>query len=287
MWDTLAIHHTSECQRRCPFCYLKHTQGEDKSFRYFETILKAARDVPHWIFSCNRTDPEKFRELNSLVQVALKYKHSYSITTNYENLSYTESPIFDLAQSITVSLDEFKVYAHELPAFIESLAQAKKRGLKINIAVTLTEHMIYKTIYGSMLHILLTLAEKVYFIYPKILEKELIPKSLFQVFVREVGEKIKKKGMFSKIRIDNCLLPIISPFKSMVNNDCAYAKTLTLLPDGSVKMCPYDRESIAIKNLSEFKDIVSNKTTAFSLNMDICPWREKLTRREGAACYAA
>lgn len=287
MWETLAIHPTSKCQRKCPVCYLKHTQGEDKSFGYFETVLKAARDIPHWIFSGNRTNPEKFREFDKLVQVAWKYKHPYSITTNYENLSYTESPIFDLAQSITVSLDEYKVYEHELPAFIASLAQAKKKGLKINIAVTLTERMIYKTMCGSLLDLVLTLAEKVYFIYPKTLEKELIPKSLFQVFVRQIGEKIKKKGMFSKIRIDNCLLPIITPFNTVVNNDCAYAKTLTLLPDGSVKMCPYDRESIPIKNLSEFKDIVSNKTEVFSLNMDICPWREKLTQREGAAAHAA
>jgi MoaA/NifB/PqqE/SkfB family radical SAM enzyme len=287
MWDVLAIHHTSECKRNCPFCYLKNTQGPDKPLSYFQSVLKSARNIPHWIFSCNQTGSVKFNELVKLIQTACKYQHPYSITTNYENLAYEELPIFHMAQSVTVSLDEYKVNEHELSAFVEALANARKKGLKVNVAVTLTERMIYKTMYGSLLDLLLTLAEKVYFIYPKTMDKEWIAKSLFQVFVRQVGEKMKKRGMFSKIHIDNCLLPILSPFKSLVNDDCAYAKTLTVMSDGSVKKCPYDRKSIPIRKLKEFKDIVNEKIPAFSLDMNICPWRAKLTQREGAACYAA
>lgn len=286
-WNTLTIHHTSQCMKHCPFCYLNPAPGNDRPIEFFESILYQAGSIKEWIFSFNLLPPEKQDDLLKLVNVAWRSEHAYSITTNYENLYLIDPAVFQKSRSITLSLDEFKVPEEDLPEFYRALSWAKEKGMSTMVSMTLTEVMLTRLLHSYIFEKLLGLTDKLYFLVPKSGRYPFLHRDRFGDFLDFICKKIKNFHIYPKVEIDHCLLTILTPWKPLVNPECAYQKVLSLMPDGSLRICPYGAAFAILNQARDFERFIQREIDPYQLNeLRYCQWRETWKVQEEAVSYA-
>jgi hypothetical protein len=212
--------------------------------------------VPQWIFSCNWIDPQAWKKTKDLIQWAGKHQHPYTLTTNYENISLQDLPLFQRAEYVTVSLDEYKVNGYALGEFIRILESAHRHGVHLKIAVTLTEAMLIKLIYGRYLTLLSPYAETIYLVLPKSPDRQWIPATFLQEFLRFYHEQIIHYDFYQKVELDHCLKSRLSPWREIQGTECAYQQVLTLMPDGLAKICPYARAGVLLRTPEDILPIL-------------------------------
>lgn len=286
MWTTLALQHTYQCHKTCPFCYLRQEPGSDLPVDFFSRLLCLAAGVKLWYFSWNYCSAEKIKDGIQLVHLAWKLNHPYALTTNYENVFRTDPDIFRKSRLVAFSLDEYKVTPKDWPFFFQTLAWCRKMDLPTAISITLTPFMLRQLLTSDLLEKVLNLTGKVYLLVPKSPDYPYLQRAEFDPLLNKIFGRIVRADVFAKIELDHCLLPTLPPWQSLIAPECAYEKVLSIMPDGSLKICPYGKP---IGYLQSPQDIEHWLNLAVSPYMQSslmhCCWREDWQVHEEVSAY--
>jgi MoaA/NifB/PqqE/SkfB family radical SAM enzyme len=276
MWNSLTIYPTSSCLRSCPFCFLKKISAEDKPISFFEDILKQSRGIREWFFSIDMLAPAKFNEVLRLLETSRKLHHPYSILTNYENLSQIPRDLLREARVLHVGLDDYKTGKEELAGIFRTLAQAYIDNLHVEVQITVTPYMLKKMQESITLERLLEMSRYLRLAVPKSPDYPFLTKDdygeLLNFLVMRMRFNLK---VLSQVEIESCLLPILNPKNRNRASDCPRLESLSLMPDGTIRICPYGRTWARLDDSEQFRAILERHLSEEEQEeFNHCCWRQ-------------
>jgi hypothetical protein len=285
MWNKLIIHPSRGCLKDCPFCYLRgKDSGDDQPIEFFQDILKQARDFPEWVFSVDLLPPGLAQDIPKLIHEAWKLDHPYAIATNYENLMALDPTLFEKSRKVCISLDEFKLVENDYPIFYQTLTWALRRKIPVEVEVALTPIMIEKLLSRLILDRLVDLVKKVRFYVPKSHAFTYLTREEFGEFLDYICQKLLSSRYAEKVEIDECLLPVMTPWRPLVNPDCPNQSTLVVMPDGGLRLCPFGRDLTILQDPLHFLGFIRRDWTADDFEeFRYCHWRECMKTQEESA----
>ncbi len=251
-WQGLALHPFGGCAKHCPYCYVATAGHEEQPLDFFSHWLEVGQAIPQWYFSLDDLPDLKLEAGMSLIRQAWAMRHSYRITSNYENVFRLDPAVFQRSDQISLSLDDYKV--KDMGCFFKALSQLQDWQVRTAVMVTMTMPMIQKLQSTDWLHRLLATAHKVCLIWPKVLPVTSLPG--LQEMVAWIAARMLKFGIYEKLVMDPCLAAQLPLWRQIAGPQCPYQRVLSIMPDGSARICPYQ--------------------AAENGQQDACPWQKAL-----------
>jgi len=282
-WKKIILYPTSACLKNCPICPVAKGQPEDKNPEFFKLILHYAYSIPDWCFVLGLPGSVCRPGIEDLIRYASESNHTYSVVIPCETLSRLELALFQRSRRVIVCLDEYKLPDSEFFLFYRALEWAYYKRIPLEVMISLTERMIEKIIAGLMVDRLLNICRKIHFIVPKTVSNSFLTRDRFNDLLDYLIPQMQRPMVLSKFELDPCLMPILAPQPIEIFPTCAYLDTLTVFPDGSVKICPHGSIIGRIKEIKDFADFLDMSIDPQPLNA--CRWRQSWNVQEGYPGY--
>jgi len=238
--------------------------------------MDQTRDIQEWIISVDVLPPAKLFELRRLIQHAWRYNHSYCLITNYDRLHSLDLEMLKRAHLISVSLDEYKVSDQEWPTFMQTLTWSYIEKIPLEVNIALTPHMLHKLQDCTLFDRLLDFSGFINLYLPKDPRYPFLPREKFDEFLDFLVMQMRLNVKYlSKVSVEGCLMPLLNPRNRNSNANCPRLESLSLLPDGSLRVCPFGRTLGTIHNPVEIrafleKDLADEDKKEFNH----CSWRQ-------------
>jgi len=287
MIQKLIIHPSSACTKDCPFCYLPSADGPVREPSFFQSLLEHAQAVPEWLISVGSLPPLPLQASLRVFSLAWRLGHPYAVATHFENLLQLDPQIFSRARRVILGVDDYKVGTRDWLMLSQTLAWSRRQAWNLEIEISLTPGMLEQLLRGMMLEKFLESATKVRFVVPKSEAYPFLHQDRFGDFLDFAVEKIRRNWISSRqLEVENCLMPMLGP-AGAADPACPREKSLTVLPDGSLRICPFGRR---IGLLEEPESIAGYLARGLSAqeqsDLRDCRWRGAWRAREDPGLYS-
>jgi len=277
MWKRLAVYPSSKCLRQCPFCYLKEIRSPDLPLAFFEEVLEHSGKIGEWIFSVDALTPMRSYESRLLVNTALRFDHPYSIMINHEKVTSVDLEMLRRARQITVGWDEYKAPGREEAEFWQTLNWCMMRDVKVRVEIALSDAMIEKMKDTILMGRLLDQADRVRVTLPKTTpDFPPLSREKFDEFLEYNIMRMRLDLRYiAKLEFDPCLYPELNRDNPKTNGDCPHLQTLHVMPDGSIRLCPFGRNLGMLEEPAQIEDFIKRELTEKEKDeFNHCYWRE-------------